>query len=68
MDRLAEAGVELTSRDLSQDPQVPWQWWTFVSPATSHGLLVEVAYPYKAVDGKWEPGEGVPVPAGDGDR
>jgi methylmalonyl-CoA/ethylmalonyl-CoA epimerase len=68
VDRLAEAGVELTSRDLSQDPQVPWQWWTFVSPATSHGLLVEVAYPYEAVDGKWEPGEGVPVPAGDDDR
>jgi hypothetical protein len=29
---------------------------------------VEVAYPYKAVDGKWEPGEGVPMPAGGDDR
>ena len=60
--RLAEAGVDLTSEELSQDPQVPWQWWTFIAPSSSHGLLVEVAYPYEAVDGKWEPGEGVPVP------
>ena len=33
--------------------------WTFVSPESSHGLLVEVARPYNPVDGKWEPGEGV---------
>jgi methylmalonyl-CoA/ethylmalonyl-CoA epimerase len=62
VEKLVEAGVDLTSTELSQDPQVPWQHWTFVAPTTSHGLLVEVAYPYEAVDGKWEPGEGVPVP------
>jgi methylmalonyl-CoA/ethylmalonyl-CoA epimerase len=53
--RLAEAGVKLTSEELSQDPILPWQHWTFVAPESSHGLLVEVAYPYRAVDGRWEP-------------
>jgi methylmalonyl-CoA/ethylmalonyl-CoA epimerase len=56
--RLATAGVDLTSEDLSRDPQMPWQHWTFIAPTTSHGVLVEVAYPYRAVDGRWEPGEG----------
>jgi methylmalonyl-CoA/ethylmalonyl-CoA epimerase len=65
--RLAAGGVELTSPDLAQDPQLPWQHWTFVSPTTSHGVLVEVAYPYRAVDGRWEPGDGVPpAPGGPG--
>jgi methylmalonyl-CoA/ethylmalonyl-CoA epimerase len=53
---LDEAGVQLTSTELSQDPLLPWQHWTFVSPKSSHGLLVEVAYPYKPVDGTWEQG------------
>jgi methylmalonyl-CoA/ethylmalonyl-CoA epimerase len=42
--------------ELWQDPLVPWQWWTFISPESSHGCLVEIAYPYKPVDGKWEQG------------
>lgn len=55
VERLADAGVTLTSRELSQDPILPWQWWTFIAPESSHGLLVEVAYPYRPVDGRWEP-------------
>ena len=27
-------------------------------PDSAHGTLVEVARPYKAVDGKWESGSG----------
>jgi methylmalonyl-CoA/ethylmalonyl-CoA epimerase len=56
IEKLDEAGVSLTSKELWQDPLVPWQWWTFISPETSHGCLVEIAYPYKPVDGKWEKG------------
>jgi methylmalonyl-CoA/ethylmalonyl-CoA epimerase len=56
VEALDEAGVQLTSTELSQDPLLPWQHWTFVSPKSSHGLLVEVAYPYKPVDGTWEKG------------
>lgn len=56
IDQLEASGVELTSRELSQDPLLPWQHWTFISPRSSHGLLVEIAYPYRPVDGRWEPG------------
>lgn len=63
VEQLAQNGVQLTSRELSQDPTLPWQWWTFVSPASSHGPLLELAYPYRAVDGRWEPGDrSEPVP------
>jgi methylmalonyl-CoA/ethylmalonyl-CoA epimerase len=60
--RLAESGIELTSTELQHDPAMPWQYWTFISPASSHGTLVELAYPYRPVDGEWLPGEGAPVP------
>jgi methylmalonyl-CoA/ethylmalonyl-CoA epimerase len=60
--KLAESGIELTSTELQHDPAVPWQYWTFISPASSHGTLVELAYPYEPVDGEWLPGEGAPVP------
>jgi methylmalonyl-CoA/ethylmalonyl-CoA epimerase len=56
---LAEKGIKLTSTELSGDPEMPWQGWTFVSPESSGGVFVELAYPYKPVDGKWTPGEGV---------
>jgi methylmalonyl-CoA/ethylmalonyl-CoA epimerase len=55
VEELDQAGVALTSKELSQDPLLPWQHWTFVAPESSHGLLVEVAYPYRPVDGRWEP-------------
>jgi methylmalonyl-CoA/ethylmalonyl-CoA epimerase len=51
--RLAEAGVR-TSGEVSSDPTLPWQRWTWVLPDSAHGTLVEVARPYVAVDGKWD--------------
>jgi methylmalonyl-CoA/ethylmalonyl-CoA epimerase len=48
-------GIRLTSTELSGDEATPWQAWTFVSPASSNGLLIELAYPYRPVDGHWEP-------------
>jgi hypothetical protein len=35
---------------------LPWQAWTFISPDSSSGLLVELAYTYKPVNGRWEKG------------
>jgi methylmalonyl-CoA/ethylmalonyl-CoA epimerase len=55
IDRLREAGIS-TSDTVSQDPDMPWQQWSWVLPASTHGTLVEVARPYKAVDGRWEDG------------
>jgi len=53
--RLAEAGLAV-SGDTNEDPEMPWQRWNWVLPQSAHGTLVEVARPYKAVDGKWEDG------------
>jgi methylmalonyl-CoA/ethylmalonyl-CoA epimerase len=53
--RLSDRGVRLTNDELTQDPSLPWQWWTFVRGESSHGPLLELAYPYRAVDGKWAP-------------
>jgi hypothetical protein len=54
IDRLEANGVKLTSRDVSSDKGMPWQCWTFVAPEAASGLLIELAYEYKAVDGKWQ--------------
>jgi methylmalonyl-CoA/ethylmalonyl-CoA epimerase len=54
IDRLEAEGVHLTSRELSSDADMPWQAWTFISPESASGLLVELAYEYKAVDGHWQ--------------
>lgn len=53
---LKEEGVELKSDEVFSDPTMPWQEWSWVPPAATHGPLVEVARPYRAVDGKWESG------------
>src|SRR4051794_8664159 len=50
--RLAEAGMTL-SGEVAKDPTMPWQRWFFVMPSSAHGTLIEVARPYKAVDGGW---------------
>ena len=51
--QLAEAGLS-TSGEVNSDPTMPWQRWTWVLPDSAHGTLVEVARPYKAVDGTWQ--------------
>jgi methylmalonyl-CoA/ethylmalonyl-CoA epimerase len=54
IEQLDQSGVKLTTKRLWQDPSLPWQWWTFISPESSHGPLIEVAHPYRSVNGKWE--------------
>ncbi|HWF52825.1 MAG TPA: VOC family protein [Solirubrobacteraceae bacterium] len=54
MARLQEEGVKLKSDETFRDPAMPWQEWSWVPPAATHGTLVEVARPYRAVEGKWE--------------
>ncbi len=55
--RLAEEGLNTSPPDeVYSDPEMPWQRWTWVMPDSAHGTLVEVARPYRAVEGKWESG------------
>ncbi len=53
--RLGEAGVEVSEETFS-DPEMPWQRWTWGLPTSAHGTLVEIARPYRAVEGRWESG------------
>lgn len=56
IEKLEAAGVKLTSTKLWRDPILPWQAWTFISPESATGILVELAYSYRSVDGRWERG------------
>jgi len=51
---LADAGLDTDVDNTYSDPNLPWQTWTWVMPTSAHGVLVEIAKPYKAVDGTWE--------------
>jgi methylmalonyl-CoA/ethylmalonyl-CoA epimerase len=58
---LEEQGVEITGTELRTDPRLPWQGWTFVTEEAAHGARIEIAFPYRAVDGTWvEPTDGEP--------
>lgn len=54
--KLADAGLEVDVDNTYSDDAVTWQEWTWVMPKSAHGVLVEIAKPYQAVDGKWAPG------------
>ncbi len=53
LEKLREKGID-TVGGISQDPNMTWQEWGWVSPKSAHGVLVEVAKPYKTKnDGNW---------------
>jgi methylmalonyl-CoA/ethylmalonyl-CoA epimerase len=55
LDKLEKRGIEITGK-ISQDPNMSWQRWGWVSAASAHGVLLEVAAPYETRnDGKWHP-------------
>ncbi len=55
LEQAAAAGLS-TAKEVSTDPEMPWQRWTWILSDSATGTLVEVARPYLAVDGKWESG------------
>jgi len=54
IDELAAAGLDVDKGKTYGDPGIPWQHWSWVFPKSAHGVLVEVARPYRAVERKWE--------------
>ena len=54
MARLSDQGIELRGGEVFSDPSMPWQEWSWIPAAAAHGTLVEVARPYRAVNGRWE--------------
>jgi methylmalonyl-CoA/ethylmalonyl-CoA epimerase len=59
VEQLDDNGIDIVPGGVVNDPSVPWQYWTFVHPKYSHGVLIELANDYESVDGKWEAGEKV---------
>lgn len=55
MTRMAEQGIKLMGGgETYNDPSMPWQNWSWVSPKSAHGVLIEVASPYESrMDSKW---------------
>jgi methylmalonyl-CoA/ethylmalonyl-CoA epimerase len=55
MSRMAAEGITLMGGgETYRDPGMPWQEWSWVSPKSAHGVLIEVAQPYESRDdGKW---------------
>lgn len=58
-EQLAEAGMQLTSREPLIAPTVPWLEAMFIAPSSPSGTLVEVCTTYEPVDGRWEPAAGI---------
>lgn len=54
--KLQDAGLSADPKQTFSDPNMKWQEWTWLRPDSAHGVMVEIAKPYKAVDGKWEDG------------
>jgi methylmalonyl-CoA/ethylmalonyl-CoA epimerase len=60
MAKLGEEGIKPMGKgEIYNDPDMPWQTWSWVSPKSAHGVLIEVAKPYESHnDGKWYPAPG----------
>lgn len=55
MQKLRAEGLD-ASDEVFNDPRMTWQSWSWLGPRSTHGTLVEVARPYRAIDGTWESG------------
>jgi len=55
MARMADQGIQLMGNgETYRDPEMTWQNWSWVSPKSAHGVLIEVAAPYESRDdGQW---------------
>ena len=55
MQKLKAEGIQVLGDGATyNDPDMPWQKWSWVGPKSTHGCLIEVASPYQSHnDGKW---------------
>jgi methylmalonyl-CoA/ethylmalonyl-CoA epimerase len=58
--QLKEEGLQVIEDGKTyNDPDMPWQTWSWLGPKSAHGVLIEVAKPYESRDdGKWHPAPG----------
>ena len=57
MAKLSAEGIQVLSKGQTfKDPDMTWQEWAWVGPKSAHGVLLEIAKPYKSKnDGRWYP-------------
>jgi methylmalonyl-CoA/ethylmalonyl-CoA epimerase len=52
------AGLPIVLDENSGPDTMPWLHWNFVPEAKAHGVLIELATRYQAIDGRWYPHPG----------
>jgi methylmalonyl-CoA/ethylmalonyl-CoA epimerase len=52
------AGLPVVLDDNSGPDTMPWLAWNFIAESKAHGVLIELATRYQAVDDKWYPHPG----------
>ena len=58
VEQLQGVGIGIVEEGMSHDEEtIPFQYWTFIDPSITHGVLIELANNYSSVDGKWAPEE-----------
>lgn len=53
-----DAGLPVLYDDSSSPDTMPWLRWNFIPEEKTHGVLIELATRYQAVDGVWLPHPG----------
>jgi methylmalonyl-CoA/ethylmalonyl-CoA epimerase len=53
-----DAGLPVVYDDSSNPDTMPWLKWNFIPESKTHGVLIELATRYQAVDGVWLPHPG----------
>lgn len=55
IDQCREAGLPLVLDENSNPDTMPWLKWNFIPEEKAHGVLIELATRYDAIDGLWYP-------------
>lgn len=58
VEQCREAGLPIILDENSGPPNMPWLKWNFIPEDKAHGVLIELATRYQAVDGYWYPHPG----------
>ncbi|CAH1664732.1 MULTISPECIES: VOC family protein [unclassified Chelatococcus] len=56
LDQLEAKGIKIPTKELFYGDEEEWQKWGWASAKSAHGVLIEIASPYKSDnDGRWHP-------------
>ena len=58
IEQCREAGLPLVLDENSNPDTMPWLKWNFIPEEKTHGVLIELATRYQAIDGRWYPHPG----------